>query len=210
LAKFLFQKGNKYRQGIKPWNKGTKGICKANSGTFKVGEKHHNKPHSEETKSKISKNFKKRWSEGCYDNRPSHSEETREKIRQTLRSGKFIKCIICGKDTYVAKSVSNRKYCSNKCFYIGFSGKNNPNWTGAKYKPYKHYRNARYINWRKQVFERDTYTCQKCFIKGGYLHPHHLKSYTFFPEFRYEVDNGKTLCVECHKLVHGKVKFNRG
>ena len=180
---------------------------------FKVGEKHHITPHSEETKIIISEKFKKRWAEGCYDKRPSHSKETREKIRQTLRKGSVIKCVICGKEKFVSPSRILRKvkYCSNKCFYIGFSGKNNPNWTGVEHKPYKHYRNAAYKKWRKGVFTRDDFTCQKCGKRGGYLHPHHLKSYTKFPTFRYEIDNGKTLCVSCHRLVHSKkVKLYRG
>lgn len=59
-------------------------------------------------------------------------------------------------------------------------------------------------SWRSQIFERDDFTCQKCFIKGGRLNAHHIKSWANFPELRFEVSNGLTLCVNCHKEIHKK------
>jgi 5-methylcytosine-specific restriction endonuclease McrA len=53
--------------------------------------------------------------------------------------------------------------------------------------------------WRKAVFERDGYTCRHCDKVGGKLNAHHIKSYRNFPELREVLENGLTLCVECHK-----------
>lgn len=57
---------------------------------------------------------------------------------------------------------------------------------------------AEYAAWRTAVFERDNYTCQECGERGGYLEAHHLHEFAKYPEERFVVDNGKTLCLECH------------
>lgn len=140
------------------------------------------------------------------------------------------KCQYCGKIFYVFPcviKVGKGKFCSQSCVAKttrnakgktwkmpeGFDngakerwlGENNPNWAGGKRKTYIHYRNADYKNWREKVFERDNYICQICGRKGCYLHPHHLKSYTKYPLLRYVIDNGLTLCVNCHHIVHARI-----
>jgi hypothetical protein len=63
-----------------------------------------------------------------------------------------------------------------------------------------------YRLWRMGVLERDSYTCQACGIRGVFMHCHHIKPWLKYIELRYEVDNGVTLCRECHELVHAKNK----
>lgn len=62
-----------------------------------------------------------------------------------------------------------------------------------------------YEEFRKKVFERDLYICQECKKIGGYLHVDHIKSFAKYPELRFEVSNGRTLCVPCHY----KITFNK-
>ena len=64
-------------------------------------------------------------------------------------------------------------------------------------------RSADYKDWRKAVYERDGYTCTLCGIRGGSLHAHHLNCFSDFPEQRYDVQNGVTLCKEHHLAFHG-------
>ena len=68
-------------------------------------------------------------------------------------------------------------------------------------------RNKRWSNWRQKVYERDNYTCQECGTKGCELHPHHIESVKRLIKIKdlekvYDINNGRTMCVPCHKLIH--------
>lgn len=79
------------------------------------------------------------------------------------------------------------------------SGANASNWKGGTTPVNKRLRRSKeFIAWRKSVFERDNYTCQECKKRGGVLHPHHIKSFAHYPELRFELTNGRTLCKDCH------------
>lgn len=56
-----------------------------------------------------------------------------------------------------------------------------------------------YRSWRNSVFLRDDWTCQECGVRGVKLHSHHIKPKSVYPELIFNVENGITLCVECHK-----------
>lgn len=66
---------------------------------------------------------------------------------------------------------------------------------------------ALYKKWRVQVFERDKYICQSCGKIGGKLNAHHIKPFSVYPELRLDIDNGITLCKECHIELHKKERL---
>lgn len=81
-----------------------------------------------------------------------------------------------------------------------FSGKNNWNWKGGITSDNQKFRaSPEYKQWRKAVFERDDYRCLDCGERGGILHADHIYPFSLFPRLRLELDNGRTLCRECHK-----------
>lgn len=68
-----------------------------------------------------------------------------------------------------------------------------------------------YSTWRNNVFQRDEYTCQSCGQVGGELNAHHIKEYKKHKELRLDLNNGTTLCKECHKKLHRlKVDVDNG
>jgi hypothetical protein len=77
-------------------------------------------------------------------------------------------------------------------------GENHHNWQGGKTGINAKIRNSLEMkNWRRAVFERDDYTCKVCGKKGGRIRADHIKPFCLFPELRFVVSNGRTICDEC-------------
>ena len=76
----------------------------------------------------------------------------------------------------------------------------NPNLTDEDRQDQRKY--TAYYEWRKSVYERDYFTCQKCFYKGKHINAHHIESYANNKYLRITVENGITFCVSCHKNFH--------
>ncbi len=85
-------------------------------------------------------------------------------------------------------------------------GSTNGLWKGGKCSSSLIWRN-RVQNrlWRETCLERDDHKCQTCGNKEK-LHVHHIKSWNDYPELRFEISNGQTLCISCHSTLHWKLK----
>ena len=62
--------------------------------------------------------------------------------------------------------------------------------------------NTYYKEWVRKVFDRDNYTCQCCGKRGSNLNAHHLYNFSDYPDLRYDINNGITLCEACHLIKY--------
>ena len=81
-------------------------------------------------------------------------------------------------------------------------GSNNPNYNPKITDEERQNKRQGIGIWKRKVKERDEHTCQCCGYKGelkdGIMVAHHLDNYNNFKELRLDVNNGITLCKDCH------------
>ena len=131
------------------------------------------------------------------------------KVNKRCECGKLINpnrmsCVRCfrtknNKELFTGKS---RSLEARKKASISMRGSNNPAWKGGitgKNKTLR--RSLEYRLWRESVFKRDNFTCIWCGKHGVELNADHIKQFAYFPELRFAIDNGRTLCIPCHKTT---------
>ena len=129
---------------------------------------------------------------------PMFRLEVKEKHLKAVRNAKYERKNLFQKGNIHPPEILEKMRKSS----LWRKGKLAGNWQGGKTKLFKRIRNSsKFINWRKSIFERDKYRCIKCGIKGdkAYLQADHIKPFAYFPKLRFSLDNGRTLCRECHK-----------
>jgi hypothetical protein len=175
---------------------------------MKKGEK-----MSKEQKEKIGKANsisllgKKSWNSGLTKEKDSRVDYDRptafKKGIETWNKGKKMTYDVWNK----GKKLSEAHRKSLKGKRPRASGKNNHNWKGGITEENNKIRTSfEYKLWRTAVFERDKYTCIWCGVKSGngkavVLHADHIRPFAYYPELRFAIDNGRTLCVDCHKTT---------
>lgn len=139
----------------------------------------------------------------CFDCRIASGEQTINKDGLKLgRKRHSINKKIFNKGTmyrnlFVAPSEKTKK--KQRSAKLGKFGKEaNAYTTGSSKERILAHNRDEYKQLRKQVFERDNYTCQFCNKHGGYLEMDHIKEWCNYPELRYESNNCRTLCKPCH------------
>lgn len=132
-----------------------------------------------------------------YCSHKCHSESLRGKISFKLQRAR--KEIRGNKHPMYGKhhTKETRKKISEN--HADTSGINSGSWKGGVTPIHERIRKSKeYILWRTAVFTRDDYSCTKCGEKGGKLNADHIKPFALYPELRFAIDNGQTLCKKCH------------
>lgn len=114
-----------------------------------------------------------------------------EAARLAAKQGKKDKAL---KALIIAAKTTNRFHPAKAQY-----GEEHPRWLGDR-RLLKRARCAPEGKaWREAVFSRDNWTCQECGVRGGRLQAHHIEGFFEAPDKRWDVNNGITLCIKCHK-----------
>jgi hypothetical protein len=216
-----------------------KGKAKTLAHKNKISEAHKGKKLTEEHKRKISiggtglkrtEQTKKNISKGLKGKKNAlgakKSEEVKMNISNKLKGRKKSK-------EHIRKIVEARK--RGKGYKMSeksiekmrkkLRGEKHWNWKGGMSNLISRIRaTQKYRDWRTSVFKRDNFICQNCGDSiGGNLEAHHIDSFTDILDKNniktvnkalkckevWNVDNGQTLCKDCHKLTdsYGKNKI---
>lgn len=154
-----------------------------------------------------------------------HSAEARKNISLSLRKEKhpmWGKKFTNARRKKISDALTGRKFTSEhrknlslvktgmKSTLKGLkrpalSGEHHPNWQGGITPINQKIKNSQeYKTWRDSVFKRDNFTCILCYRRSGkgqkvVINADHIKPFSLFPELRFVVRNGRTLCVDCHR-----------
>lgn len=119
------------------------------------------------------------WNKG-----KKHTEETKRKIAETAKGNKK------------RLGIKHTDYTKRK---ISISNGSKKGWVTPINKRIR--QSLEYKRWRTSVFIRDNRTCILCGYTGQNINADHIKPFAYFPELRFAIDNGRTLCIPCHKLT---------
>lgn len=123
----------------------------------------------------------------------------------------YHKCLcVCGReDTKCLSAVRAGKRCK-ECLRESRLGSNNPrynpNLTDEERNQNRDF--PGYKDWAKAIKEQDEFHCFICGTTSVKLVSHHIVPFSKEEKLRTDINNGITLCDECHKDYHKEVKLS--
>lgn len=192
------------------WNKGLKGCYTHSEETkAKIGAWGKGRKHTDETRQKITENNLG----NKYNLGKKHSEETKIKISESSK-GKVMsrEAVEKTRQKLIGRKLSLAQRAKR-------SGQYASRWKGGiSYLNLRIRQSAEYVTWRSKVYYRDNYTCTLCGRNRKNdnttrLNADHIKAFSILLKENniktteqainctnlWEVNNGRTLCVDCHK-----------
>ncbi|HJV17920.1 MAG TPA: HNH endonuclease signature motif containing protein [Bacillales bacterium] len=131
-----------------------------------------------------------------------HSAKSIQKIKNSRIKNRIpVICTNCEKrteKTYSAFIKNQNSFCCYECYkeYLKKNRVETEDITDS----------AEYKEWRKKVYVRDNYRCKMpgCSSNSKQIAAHHIYPKRKFPEKKFDVSNGITLCKKCHEKTFGK------
>lgn len=136
----------------------------------------------------------------------------------------FVTCLYCNKTFKHPSALKNRKFCNLQCRNEDYKkrrltieqrlqrsmtmkklGSKHRFWKGGITPANQKIRNSiEYKLWREAVFKRDDFRCTLCGNRQSkghkvILNADHIKPFSTHPDLRLDINNGRTLCLPCHK-----------
>lgn len=175
-----------------PWNTGTVGLIKPNSGSFKKGI--------------ISFSKGKKFPEWSGENNPNW----KPKISKT--------CCFCSKEVLLPphRIIEDKKFfCNRVCWALGSRNENSPVFKGEDaVAPIRKriMELSEHKQWHSEILKRDSYLCVLCKSRKD-LEVDHIKRFLHIVNQNniktteqarnckelWDISNGRTLCRECHR-----------
>lgn len=119
------------------------------------------------------------------------------------------KCLLCGTIKSSVEETINRGDVVS-CGKCKPHGKNHPRYN-ENFDRYNRRDSIECKNWAKEIYKLDNYKCICCGNKKS-LNAHHLDAWSEFPDKRFEISNGVTLCSDidgCHKKFHDEYGYGK-
>lgn len=131
-----------------------------------------------------------------------HNDSALQKIQESrIRKRVDVHCFHCAKVFEKINSSfikSDRHFCNYDCYraFLKLNRVETENITDS----------ADYKEWRKQVYLRDGYRCKMpgCHSTSRDIAAHHIYPKKKYPEKKYDIQNGISLCRKCHEETYGK------
>lgn len=147
------------------------------------------------------------------------------------KNKKDIFCLYCGKKIHASAKRCSKCYLKKENPLLNKKGEKSYVWKGGVTNLRGGIKGLEENKlWRIKVFQRDNYICQECFKKSSYFQAHHKKAFAiilqeFLQEYNqfspiedketlvrlainykpfWDINNGVTLCKECHKIITKK------
>lgn len=121
------------------------------------------------------------------------SDETKEKIGKFNRGRK--------RKPFTEEHCKNISEAQKGIPRLNKRGENCHLWKGGITDKNKKIRTSiEFKVWRETIFKRDKFLCQmpECSNSEKYLQAHHIRKFSDYEDLRLDINNGITLCKDCH------------